>query len=181
MSILHSARLRFEPMREAHYDGLRVLNGDSEVMRYITGRPETPEETRATIARVAQRWDTLGHAWWSLFERDSGELVGAGCIQHLGQDPANPMEIGWRLRPDRWGRGYALEAAERMARFAFEDLDAPLLCAICDPDNTRSARVMQKLGMRLRGQETWQGRAVLAYQIERAAWQARTRPGEAGA
>jgi len=143
-------------------------------MRYISGQPETPEETRASIARVAQRWNTLGHSWWSIFEHDSGELVGAGCIQHLGHDPANPHEIGWRLRPDRWGRSYAIEAAERMARFAFEQLEAPLLCAICDPDNLRSVGVMEKLGMHLRGEETWHGRQVLAYEVERATWQAHT-------
>lgn len=172
--ILHSERLRFEPMSEAHYDGLRVLNSDPEVMRYISGRPETPEETRASIARVRARWDALGYSWWSLIEEETGELVGAGCIQHLGHDPANEHEIGWRLRPDRWGRGYAIEAAERMTRFAFEGLEAPLLCAICDPANAKSARVMEKLGMRLRGRETWHGQPALAYQIERAAWLART-------
>ena len=174
MTILHSARLRFEPMSDVHYDGLRVLNGDPEVMRYISGQPETPEETRASIARVRARWDTLGYSWWCLIEESSGELVGAGCIQHLGHDPANALEIGWRLRPDRWGRGYAVEAAERMARFAFDGLEAPLLCAICDPANTRSSRVMRKLGMQLRGEEVWHGQAVLAYQIDRATWSART-------
>lgn len=173
MTVLHSARLRFEPMCDAHYEGLRVLNGDPEVMRYISGKPETPEETRASIARVQARWDTLGYAWWSLIEEDSGELVGAGCIQHLGHDPANAHEIGWRLRPDRWGRGYAIEAAGRMARFAFDALDAPLLCAICDPANARSSRVIQKLGMRLRGEEVWHGQNALVYQIDHAAWAAR--------
>ena len=175
MTILHSARLRFEPMSDAHYDGLRVLNGDPEVMRYISGQPETPEDTRASIARVQARWDTLGYSWWSLIEEHSGQLVGAGCIQHLGHDPANAHEIGWRLRPDRWGRGYAIEAAERMARFAFDALEAPLLCAICDPANTRSSRVMHKLGMALRGEEVWHGQPVLVYQIDRAAWSARAR------
>lgn len=171
--ILHSERLRFEPMSDAHYAGLRVLNGDPEVMRYISGQPETPEQTRAVIARVQARWTAIGYSWWSLIEEHTDELVGAGCIQHLGHDPANDHEIGWRLRPDRWGRGYALEAAERMARFAFENLEAPLLCAICDPANARSARVMEKLGMRLRGHERWHDVPALAYQIDRAAWQAR--------
>ena len=39
MSILTSARLRFEPMQDAHYEGLRVLNGDPAVMRFISGQP----------------------------------------------------------------------------------------------------------------------------------------------
>ncbi|MGF6273070.1 RimJ/RimL family protein N-acetyltransferase [Massilia sp. UYP11] len=173
MTVLHSARLRFEPMSDAHYEGLRLLNGDPQVMRFITGRAETPEETRAVIARVRARWETIGYSWWSFIEQDTGELVGAGCIQHLAQDPANPQEIGWRLRPDRWGRGYAIEAAERMARFAFDKLRAPLLCAICDPANLRSQRIMEKLGMAYRGEEIWHGRQTLAYEIGRDAWQAR--------
>ena len=170
--ILHSERLRFEPMSEAHYDGLRVLNGDPEVMRHISGQPETPDDTRASIARVQTRWASLGYSWWSLIEAESGELVGAGCIQNLGHDPANAHEIGWRLRPDRWGRGYAIEAARRMARFAFDDLQVPTLCAICDPANDKSARVMEKLGMRDRGREVWHGQESLVYQLARAEWQA---------
>jgi len=173
MTVLHSARLRFEPVTDEHYEGMRLLNGDPEVMRYITGQAETPEETRAVIARVKARWQTIGYSWWNFIEQDTGELVGAGCIQHLAQNPANPHEIGWRLRPDRWGRGYAIEAAERMARFAFEELQAPLLCAICEPGNLRSARIMEKLGMAYRGEEVWHGRPTLVYEISRAAWQAR--------
>ncbi|MBQ5948116.1 GNAT family N-acetyltransferase [Massilia sp. ST3] len=170
MTVLSTARLRLEPMASAHYAGLRALNSDPEVMRYITGAAETPEETRAVIERVQGRWRTVGYSWWSFLDRETGELVGAGCIQHLGHDPANPHEIGWRLRREHWGKGYAIEAARRMARFAFEELDAPLLCAICDPDNAASARVMQKLGMRYQGEETWHGCPVSVYQLERAAW-----------
>ncbi|MFC0250321.1 GNAT family N-acetyltransferase [Massilia consociata] len=165
MTVLTSARLRLEPMCLAHYDGLRMLNADPLVMRFISGRPETPEETLAVIARVQGRWEKFGHSWWSFIELETGELVGAGCIQHLGHDPANEHEIGWRLRPDRWGRGYATEAARRMACFAFDDLAAPSLVAICHPANTDSAGVMRRLGMRYRGEETWHAQHVSAYEM----------------
>lgn len=172
MTVLHTARLRLEPICPAHYDGLRVLNADPLVQRFITGKPETPEETSAMIARVQGRWRAFGYSWWSFIEIDTGELVGAGCIQHLGHDPANAHEIGWRLRPDRWGRGYALESARRMAAFAFDDLQAPLLAAVCHPDNLASAKVMQRLGMRYRGMETWHAQEVAVYAIGAAAWAA---------
>ena len=119
MTVLTTERLLLEPINPAHYEGLRALNSDPVVMRYITGAAETPEETRAVIERVQGRWRQFGYSWWSFLDRESGELVGAGCIQHLGHDPANPYEIGWRLRQDQWGKGYAIEAARRMARFAF--------------------------------------------------------------
>lgn len=172
MTILATARLRLEPICAAHYEGLRVLNADPAVQRYIAGRPETPEETAAMIERVQGRWKQFGHSWWSFIEQDTGELVGAGCIQHLGHDPANEREIGWRLLPSRWGRGYATEAARRMAAFAFDDLTAPSLAAICHPDNVDSARVMRRLGMRYRGEETWHAQAVAVYDISAPAFAA---------
>ncbi|WP_292045348.1 GNAT family N-acetyltransferase [Massilia sp. UBA6681] len=165
MTILVTARLRLEPVCPAHYEGLRLLNADPAVQRYIAGRPETPEETAAMIERVQGRWRQFGHSWWSFIEQDTGELVGAGCIQHLGHDPANEHEIGWRLLPSRWGRGYATEAARRMAAFAFDDLEAPSLAAICHPENADSAKVMRRLGMRYRGIENWHAQTVAVYDI----------------
>jgi RimJ/RimL family protein N-acetyltransferase len=172
MTILTTARLRLEPFSETHLDGLHRMNTDPEVMRYLGGRPETRDETQAAIERVKARWAEWGYSWWSFLELDSGELVGAGCIQHLGRDKANPLEIGWRLRRDRWGQGFASEAAQRMAAFAFDDLKAPLLCAVCHPDNAASARVMQRMGMRYRGLERWYDLDAV-YEITHEEWQAR--------
>ena len=170
MTILLTGRLRLEPICTDHYAGLRVLNAAPLVQRFISGKPETPEETAAMIERVQGRWREFGYSWWSFIEIDSGELVGAGCIQHLGHDPANAHEIGWRLRPDRWGRGYAIEAARRMAAFAFDELGAPLLAAICNPQNLDSAKVMKRLGMGYRGEETWHAQTVSVYDMTATAF-----------
>jgi RimJ/RimL family protein N-acetyltransferase len=172
MTILTSARLRLEPICIGHYAGLRVLNADPQVARFVGGTPETAEQTLAMIERVQGRWQSFGYSWWSFIEQESGELVGAGCIQHLGHDRANPHEIGWRLRPDRWGRGYATEAARRMAAFAFDELQAPRLAAICHPDNVDSVRVMVRLGMQYRGEETWNAQVVSVYDLSVDAWRA---------
>jgi len=157
MTVLRTARLRFEPFDEQHFEGLHAMNRDPEVQRYLMGRPETPEETLASIARVKARWAAHGYGWWAFIEPASAELVGAGCIQHLGHDPANPHEIGWRLRRDRWGMGLASEAAQELLRHGFEGLQAPLLQAIRHPGNAGSARVMDKLGMRYVGMQSWGG------------------------
>lgn len=170
MTILTTERLRLEPIDDHHFDGLQAMNSLPDVMRFITGTPETLEQTRHMIDLVKGRWAQYGFSWWAFIERDTERLVGAGCIQYLGRDPANPHEIGWRLVPDKWGRGLAAEAARAMAGWAFETLDAPLLVAVCLPDNDNSAKVMQKLGMRYRGLETWYDRPHAAYEIARAQW-----------
>jgi RimJ/RimL family protein N-acetyltransferase len=172
MTILTSPRLRFEPFDTHHFDGLQALNRDLEVMRYISGQPETPEETRAMIERVQGRWATFGYSWWSLIEHETGELVGAAGLQHLGHARANPLEVGWRLRTDRWGRGLATEAARTVLAHAFAGVDAALVCAIRHPDNLASLRVMERLGMRHVGRQTWNGAQVEVHELARSEWKA---------
>jgi ribosomal-protein-alanine N-acetyltransferase len=170
MTILVTTRLRLVPINDEHLDGLNAMNSDPEVMRYLTGKPETRDETLAMIGRVKARWAEWGFSWFSLFDKDSGDLIGAAGVQYLGLDKANPHEIGWRLRKDRWGQGLASEAAQRLATFAFDDLDAPLLCSVCHTENKLSARVMERLGMRYTGEETWYGMATSRYDMTRGEW-----------
>jgi RimJ/RimL family protein N-acetyltransferase len=177
MTILLTPRLRLEPFDDAHFDGLYAMNSQPEVMRYITGRPETEEETRAAIARVKARWAEWGYSWWAFIERATGALVGAGAIQHLNRDASAPLEIGWRLPPAQWGKGLASEAAEHMAAFAFDALKPAELLAVCDPDNTASARVMQRLGMRYRGLELWYEHDCATYVVTADEWRARAQRG----
>lgn len=182
MTILTTDRLRLVPFADEHLDGLQALNSDPQVMRYLSGQPETREETLATIGRVRRRWAAVGYSWWSFLERDTGLVVGAGAVQHLRRDmaaepdPDSPLELGWRLRPDRWGQGLASEAARAMAHFAFETLRADELYAVCHPDNAASARVMQRLGMRDAGLQTWYGKRVQTYQLTALAWRAGAGP-----
>ena len=171
MTILTTERLRLEPIDDRHFEGLQALNRQLDVMRHISGRPETPEETRRMIELVKGRWTQYGFSWWAFIERDTERLVGAGCVQYLGRDPANPHELGWRLVPDKWGQGLASEAARAMAAWAFETLEAPLLCAICRPENHDSAKVMRRLGMRYRGVETWYEGPHAVYEMTRAEWE----------
>ena len=178
MTVLTTDRLRLEPFHERHADGLHAMNTDPDVMRYLFARPQTPADTLESIQRVQARWQRWGTSWWSFVELTSGAVVGAGCIQHLRRDgeepdPACPLEIGWRLRHDRWRQGLASEAAVAMAGFAFEVLSAPLLYAVCDPANHASAAVMKRLGMRYRGIERWYAVDVVTYAISRATWMRR--------
>lgn len=173
MTTLITDRLRLEPFDDHHFDGLQAMNRLPEVMRYLSGQPETPEQTRAAIDLVKGRWAQYGFSWWAFVEQESGRVIGAGCIQYLGRDPANPHEIGWRLVPDKWGQGLASEAARAMAAWAFDTLEAPLLVAVCKPENRDSGKVMARLGMRYCGEETWYGSPHAAWELTRAAWLAR--------
>ena len=180
MTILHTSRLRLEPFSEGHLEGLHEMNRQPEVMRYISGQPETREQTAASIARVQRSWAALGTSWWAFVELSSDRVAGAGCIQYARRDAdlpadlaslkANPLEIGWRLHPDFWRQGLASEAAHGMASFAFGTLAAPEIIAVRHPDNLDSGRVMDRLGMRYRGLETWYGTTLATHVLSREDW-----------
>jgi len=180
MTTLHTARLRLEPLTHRHLEGVYAMDSNPEVARYVDGEPATLQQTIDWISRVERCWAAWGFGWWAFIELEGGLVVGTGCIQYsryeadFPVDPnclrANPLELGWRLRRDSWGRGLASEAAAEMTRFAFERLDATELIAIAHPDNLASIRVMERLRMSYRGLERWYGQPGATYSLRHEAW-----------
>jgi len=183
MTIIETPRLRLQPFDDSHIDGLHAMNADVEVMRYLTGCAQTRDETAWLVGEVQRRWRATGYSWWSFLERDSGEIVGAGCVQNLRRtdsiqpDPACPLELGWRLRRDRWRRGLATEAAFAMAEFAFHRLRIGEIYTVCHPENTASASVIRRLGMQALGRDTWYGEPMDTYRMTAAQWATRDSAG----
>ncbi|MFQ6020265.1 MAG: GNAT family N-acetyltransferase, partial [Dehalococcoidia bacterium] len=81
---------------------------------------------------------------------DSGRLIG-NC--GLRRKPENDWEadIGFELAPEYWGRGYATEAALAIVDFGFRELGLHRISSWCIADNAASARVLEKVGLRLEG------------------------------
>jgi ribosomal-protein-serine acetyltransferase len=87
-----------------------------------------------------------------IFERHSGEVVGAAGL-HVGTDPECP-EIGYWVRSDRTGRGYATRAARALVEAAFSLLpEARQVTIRMDHANLASAAIPPKLGFSLQGEE----------------------------
>lgn len=160
------------------------MNRLPEVMRFVGGETETQEQTAAVIARVKRCWEAWGTSWWAFIDLRTERVAGAGCVQFLRRGAAppedldslrnNPLEIGWRLHPDFWGLGFASEAARCMTGFAFHRFPIEELLAVRHPDNNKSGRVMDRLGMSLRGLEQWYGTIVAVHVISRLEWQSTT-------
>ncbi|MCK7451782.1 GNAT family N-acetyltransferase [Enterobacter chengduensis] len=164
---LETPRLKLEPYNDSHYEGLRVMDSDVGVMRYITGGiVKTPEETWEGIRRVQARWDKYNFSWWAIKEKSSGVIVGAACLQHLANVDGAPLEIGWRLVPEHNGKGYATEAAQAIVDYAAEQVGANYLVAVADPENIPSQRVMQRLGMTYKAIEQHYNVPCVVYELK---------------
>jgi RimJ/RimL family protein N-acetyltransferase/protein-L-isoaspartate O-methyltransferase len=174
--VLTTARLRLEPVTEAHTEHLVALCADPRVMRYITGRALARAEV---VGEWLPRWTaawTRGLGHWAAFEQD--RFAGLYILRPEADRPI--AELGWRTPAAAWGRGLAAEAATALVELGWER-GLTRVTAETMAVNTASVRVMQGLGMRpvdtyvgewsdpIPGSE--QGEVV--YALDAATWAAR--------
>lgn len=88
---------------------------------------------------------THGFGLYLVTLRESGTAIGiCGLIRREGLDDA---DIGFAYQPAFWGQGYGDEAARGVLQHARHDLGLPRIAAITNPDNVRSIRLLEKLGL----------------------------------
>ena len=91
--------------------------------------------------------DAADSQWEFAFVRKSdGLLMGSGGVSP-GETPGDPWEVGYNLRRDCWGRGYATEAARAMIGFAFRTFGVRDFSANHAKGNPASGHVMRRCGM----------------------------------
>jgi RimJ/RimL family protein N-acetyltransferase len=82
---------------------------------------------------------------WAIESRDEGTLLGGAILLPLPPGELD-LELGWQVRRDAWGHGYATEAGLALARHAFAG-GADEIFSVVRPTNTRAAAVARRLGM----------------------------------
>ena len=139
---LTTERLVLRGWGEADRAAFHALNADPEVMATI-GPVMTRAQSDAFMNRIAHHFVEHGFGLWCV-EFD-GEAVGfTGFMVPWFRDG---VEIGWRVRSDVWGRGIAPEAARECLRHGFDDLGFDEVISFTAATNTKSRRVMEKIGL----------------------------------
>jgi [ribosomal protein S5]-alanine N-acetyltransferase len=124
---------------------LRIY-GDPEVMRYIPGGALPDEEAiRKLLRGYASAQEQLGFSSWAVVERKAGRLIGDAGFGVF--EPTGEIELGYTLARDRWGYGYAEEAARACLVAGLEHLQVPRIIAVVDAENESSRRVAKRIGM----------------------------------
>ncbi|WP_378787601.1 GNAT family N-acetyltransferase [Nonomuraea fastidiosa] len=145
---LETERLIMRRWREEDREPFAAMNADPEVMEHFPALL-TRERSDALVDRIERHFDEHGYSLWALELRGSGRFIGfAGLMLQTFDAPFLPaVEIGWRLARSAWGHGYAIEAARRAARYAFEEAGLDGLISMTAVQNRRSRSVMERLGM----------------------------------
>jgi RimJ/RimL family protein N-acetyltransferase len=145
-TFLHTPRLAFGTWSPDDLDLALALWGDPEVTRRIGGpfaRSWVEDRLALEIANQAR----LGFQYWPVFRLEDDAHVGCAGLRPVPGDDAT-LELGFHLRPEHWGHGYATEAARAVIVHAFAATPARTLVAGHHPDNEASRRVLLRLGFR---------------------------------
>lgn len=150
---LETARMRLRRFTAADADDLAALHGDPAVMRYIDSRPAPRKvvETQ-TLPGILREYQELpaGFGHWAAIEKSAGAFLGwFGLSPASSRGLAGGTEIGYRLRPEAWGRGYGTEGARALVRKGFTELGADRVVATTMTVNAASRRVLEKAGLSL--------------------------------
>jgi len=180
-------RLRLEPIGPDNAADLHRVHNDDAVAPWYDGWLPSRQEADSRALKMAESWRLHGVHKWMAYDRESGETVGRGGLSrtpidddwgqlyaflpdeswvhdaHPSERPyvahAHWLEIGWALRHEHWGRGYASEIGEAALSHAFDGLGMRAVVSCTSRHNLRSRAVMKRIGMRYAGEIQSRGTA----------------------
>jgi RimJ/RimL family protein N-acetyltransferase len=187
--VLETERLLLRRFTEADAEALLHMESNPEVLRHVGRGPLADVEAyRQHIqSRLLPYYDRPeGFGGWVIIEKASGEFLG-GCSLKPALDSRTAVEmgfsneeveVGYGLRHESWGKGYATELARALVRKAFTELGAACVVASVTIANRASVRVLEKAGLRRVGEPVYlpgEDEASVKYavtreQFDRSCW-----------
>lgn len=173
-------RLILRAWREEDWPRFWEGTNTQNVMRWLGGVADEAKRTGAQD-RLLSYERKHGHTFWCVERKEDGAVLGFCGLKRSNQagGPIGMMEIGWRLREDAWGKGYAKEAATASLDLAFDRFGADEVIALTVQRNTPSWGLMKRLGMQRRTDLDFandefdeEEPLIIVYSIDRDAWTA---------
>jgi RimJ/RimL family protein N-acetyltransferase len=151
---LETERLVLRPFRDEDLPALHAMHSDEVVVRWLYHEVRSEQEVRDLLERKKFGAALTEEGQWlscAITLRESGEVVGDLSLHWVSREH-RCGEVGFILAPAHQRRGYTTEAAAALLPFAFESMGWHRLIGRTEARNTGSARVLEKLGMRLEAQ-----------------------------
>lgn len=153
---LETPRLLLREFTPADTNALEAILGDPVTMQYYPA-PFNRKGVEEWIERNRDRYQREGYGLWAMLLRETNEVIGdCGCFLR-DVDGRDDIEIGYHVRRDLWGNGYATEAARACMEYAFTKLGVDRVISLIRPENMQSIRVAEKNGLTCQKIIFWRG------------------------
>jgi ribosomal-protein-alanine N-acetyltransferase len=163
---LETERLSMRPMVLGDLASFYPVVNDPLSMRFYP-KPFDREMARTWIERIRERYDRDGFGLLAVVERETGEMIGDCGPMLMETGHGIFVELGWHIRHDRQGLGFAMEAGRACRDHAWGTLEVTRLISIIRPENVPSWSVARGLGFRPWRGDVHAGMAHILWSIER--------------
>lgn len=160
---IETERLLLRPIEMADLEDVVSMHAHPDVSRFM--RHVDREWAIRRIETDRLEWAQRGHGLVAIIHRDSGRFLGRAGLKYWKQ--FDETEVGWVLRREEWGKGYATEAGRACVEWGFANLPVPYLTAMVRPENLRSIRVAERLGFSALRDDVFNEFAVTVYAGQR--------------
>ena len=151
---LKTNRIGFSKWLQMDINLAKSLWGDSKISKYICAKGIfSMDDVMNRLHTEIRNESAYQVQYWPIFELATGDLIGCCGLRPHGM---REYEIGFHLRPAFWGQGYAAEAANAVIEYAFTVLKADTLFAGHNPANSKSRKLLNKLGLVYIGDEFYE-------------------------
>lgn len=148
--IIETERLYLREILPEDAPGMFEMDSDPEVHRFLGRSPvKCLAESMDDIQHIRQQYQDFGVARLAIIEKETDHFVGWGGLKFITESMngfQNFHDLGYRLIRRYWGMGYAKESAKGVIRYAFEDLQLPVIYAIADLEHKASRNVLESSG-----------------------------------
>ncbi|MDP4094948.1 MAG: GNAT family N-acetyltransferase [Bacillota bacterium] len=148
MVYIETERLLLRDWKEQDLVEFREMNKDSRVMKFFP-KTLTDDETDSFYSRIEEEFKNYGYGLYAVETKQDNSFIGfTGFHWATFNSQFTPcIEIGWRLKFDAWGNGYATEGAKACLKYGFETLKLTDIYSFTSKINLQSENVMKKIGM----------------------------------
>lgn len=143
MKEIQTERLNIRKFESNDWKDLHEYFSNEEVLKFEPYKPFSEEESKREAIRR-----TTDFRFWAVCLRENNKLI--GNIYFAEQD-FDTWEIGYVFNLKYSGNGYATESCRAIMNYAFKELNARRVVAMCDPKNESSWRLLERLNMRREG------------------------------
>lgn len=151
--IFESERLNFRLWKEGDKSAFAEMNSDLKVMEFFP-KALTENESDLLYQSINDKMEEKNFGLWAVEIKKEKEFIGfiGFNIPNFESDFTPCIEIGWRLKKEAWGRGYATEGARECLAYGFAILNFPEVFSFTSSLNTPSENIMKKIGMQKVGE-----------------------------
>ncbi|MFD2055599.1 GNAT family N-acetyltransferase [Mesorhizobium calcicola] len=149
MKPMRTERLILRNWEDRDHELFHHINSNEQVMEFFPFRRDRAQAD-AKMDELRRVIDCDGYGFAAAEIAATGQCIGFVGItgtDHMPFLPAGTIEIGWRLAPEFWGKGYVTEAAQAWLAYGFEALGLGEIVSFAVDGNRRSTAVMERLGM----------------------------------